>query len=79
MVGLLQSLGRFFVSYPKRQYLFKETIKENVDQSTFNKMKKKIKPIWETRWAEQHTAFEDLDVLRFYTILCLEIIPNNKD
>ena len=42
-------------------------------------MKKKIKSIWETRWAEQHTAFEDLDVLRFYTILCLEIIPNNKD
>ena len=42
-------------------------------------MKKKIKPICENRWAEQHTALEDLDVLHFYIILCLEIIAKNKD
>ena len=42
-----------------------------------NKMKQKIKPLCETRWVERHTAFEDLDVLYLYIILCLEIISKN--
>ena len=43
-VCLFQSLGRFFASSPKRQRLFEKVIQENIDQSTFNKIKKKIKP-----------------------------------
>ena len=69
MVCLLQSLGRFVTSCPKIQRLFEKAIQEKVDQSTFNKMKKKIKPLCETRWVERHTAFEDLDVLYLYIIL----------
>ena len=42
-------------------------------------MKKKIKPLCETRWVERHKAFEDLDVLYLYIILCLEIISKNED
>ena len=41
MVCLLQSLGWFFASSPKRQRLFEKVIQEKVDQSTFNKMKMK--------------------------------------
>ena len=44
--------GRFFASSPKRQRLFEKIIQEKFDQSTFNKMKKKIKHICETRWVE---------------------------
>ena len=79
MVCLLQSLGRFFASSPKRQRLFEKVIQEKVDQSTFNKMKKKIKLFCETRWVERHTEFEDLDVLYLYIILCLEITSENED
>ena len=49
MVCLLQSS-------PKRR-LFEKLIQEKVDQSTFKKMKKKTKPLRETRWVERHTAF----------------------
>ena len=58
-----------------------KVIQEKFDQSTFNKMKNKIKPLWlcETRWVERHTAFEDLYVLYLYIILCLEIISKNED
>ena len=79
MVFLLQSLVRFFTSSPKRQRLFEKVIQEKVDQSTFNKMKKKSKLFCETRWVERHTEFEDLDVLYLYIILCLEIISENED
>ena len=49
---LLQSLGRFFASSPKRQHVFEKVIQVKFGQSTFNKMKKKIKPLCETRWVE---------------------------
>ena len=68
MVCLLRSLGQFFASFPKRKHLFEKVFKEKVGQSTFNKMKKEIKPICETRWVERHVAFEDLDVLYLYII-----------
>ena len=79
MVYLLQSLSRLFSSSHKRQRLFEKLIQEKVDQSTFNKMKKKIKPLCETRWVDRHTVFEDLDVLYLYIILCLEIRSKNED
>ena len=49
MVYLLQSLSRLFSSSHKRQRHFEKLIQEKVDQSSFNKMKKKIKPLCETR------------------------------
>ena len=42
-------------------------------------MKKKTKPLRETRWVEPQTAFYDLDVLYLYIILCLEITSKNED
>ena len=42
-------------------------------------MKKKIKPLCETRWVDRHTVFEDLDVLYLYIILCVEIRSKNED
>ena len=74
MVCLLQFLGWFFASFPKRQYLFEKVIKYKVDQSAFNKVKRKIKHICETRWVERHIAFEDLDVLYLHIIF---IFRNN--
>ena len=78
MVCFLQSLRRFFASSSKRKRLFEKVIQEKVDQSALNKMKKRIKPLCETRCVERHTAFEDLDVLYLY-ILCLEITSKNED
>ena len=57
----------------------KGNVQEKVDQVTFIKMKKKIKSLCETRFVERHTAFQDLDVLYLYNILCLEIISKNED
>ena len=79
MVCLLQSLGRFFASSSKRQRLFEKIIQEKVDQTIFNKIKEKIKPLCETRWVERHTAFKDLDVLYLCIISCLEIISKSED
>ena len=33
----------------------------------------------ETRWVEQYKAFEDIDALYLYIVLCLEIIIKNED
>ena len=78
-VCLFQSLGRFFASSAKRQRLFEKVIQEKIDQSTFNKMKKKIKPFCQIKWVERHRAFEDLDVSYFYFVLYLEKISKNED
>ena len=76
MVCLLQSLGQFFTSSLKIKRLLQKAIQEKVDQFFF-KDEKKI--LIETRWVERHTAFQDLDFLYLYIILCLEIISKNRD
>ena len=58
--------GRFFASSPKRQRLFEKIIQEKFDQSTFNKMKKKIKHICETRWVERHRRSGRLILVHYF-------------
>ena len=76
MVCLLQSLGQFFASSLKIKRLLQKAIKEKVVQFTFKDEKKILTETW---WVERHTAFQDLDVLYLYIILCLEIISKNED
>lgn len=80
LVCLLQTVGRFFENSPKRATQLQEVIKEQVnDTKTYNIMKTKVKPLCETRWVERHVAFEDMNALHEYVVLCLEIIYSNDD
>ena len=79
MVCLLQALGKFFVNSPKRkQELERKTSRKNVEEKQFNTMKRKIKPLCETRWIERHTAFEDLHLLYKHVLGCLSNMNNNN-
>ena len=79
MICLLQALGKFFVNSPKREQELERCIKSNVEEKQFNIMKKKIKPLCETRWVERHTAFEDLHLLYKHVLDCLSNMKNNNN
>ena len=52
----MQMLGIFFKYSPRCQRKLEQSITEIATES----IKKKIKPLCETRWVERHTAFTDL-------------------
>ena len=79
MICLLKALGKFFVNSPKREQELERCIKSNVEEKQFNIMKKKIKPLCETRWVERHTAFEDLHLLFKHVLDCLSNMKNNNN
>ena len=56
MVSTMKMLGIFFKYSPKCQRKLEQSITEIATES----IKKKIKPLYETRWVERHTAFTDL-------------------
>ena len=56
MVSTMKMLGIFFKYSPKCQRKLEQSITETATES----IKKKIKPLCETRWVERHTAFTDL-------------------
>ena len=79
MVCLMQSVGLFFKFSAKRQRTFEMAVEEickkrNESPST---MKKKLKPLCETRWVERHTAFIDLQTLYEPLLDCLDGIEAN--
>lgn len=79
MVCLMQSVGLFFKFSAKRQHTFEIAVEEickkrNESPST---MKKKLKPLCETRWVERHTAFIDLQTLYEPLLDCLDGIEAN--
>lgn len=78
MVCLLQSLGIYFIKSPKRQGHFERELEKAVPEQ-FATMKKKIKPLCETRWVERHTAFEDLQGLYQYLVPFLQKLSENAD
>ena len=59
MVGTMQMLGIFFKYSSKRERKLEQSITEIATES----LKKKVKPLCETRWVERHTAFTDLSQL----------------
>ena len=59
MVSTMQMLGLLFKYSPKRQRKLEQSIKEIAIES----LKKKVKPMCETRWVERHTAVRDLSQL----------------
>ena len=79
MVCLLQSLGVYFTKSAKRQGQFEMDVKGKVEEKEFNTMKKKIKPLCETRWVERHTAFEDLEGLYQFIVPFLDKVSTNED
>ena len=56
MVSTMQMLGILFKYSPKRQPKLEQSITEIATES----LKKKVKPLCETRWVERHAAFTDL-------------------
>ena len=79
MVCLLHTLGKFFMNSPKREQELKRCIKSNVEEKQFNIMKKKFKPLCETRMAERHTCFEHLHILYKHVLDCLSDMKNNNN
>ena len=79
IVCLLQSLGIYFVKSPKRQGHFETDVNSRFQEKEFNTMKKKIKPLCETRWVERHSAFEDLEGLYKFIVPFLEKVSANED
>ena len=75
MVSAMQILGIFFKHSPKRQRKLEQSITEIATKS----LKKKVKPVCETRWVERHTAFTDLSQLYESILNCLEAISLNND
>ena len=53
-------LGIFFKYSPKRQRKLEQSITEIATES----LKKKVKPLCETRWVEKHTTFSSKQVIR---------------
>ena len=76
MFSTMQALGIFFKYSPKRQRKLEEAIAEADKEGC---LKKKIKPLCETRWVERHTAFDDLNQLYKPLLNCLESIQSNSD
>ena len=72
-------LGIFFKYSPKRQQKLGQSITEIATES----LKKKVKPLCETRWVERHTAFTDLSwlyesILNFSEAILLNNDLNNR-
>ena len=73
-------LSIFFKYYSqKRQRKLKQPITEIATES----LKKKVKPLCETRWVERHTAFTDLSwlyesILNFSEAILLNNDLNNR-
>ena len=65
----------FFKYSPKRQRKLEQPITEIATES----LKKKVKPLCETRWVERHTAFTDLSQLYESILGFLEAISLNND
>ena len=75
MVSTMQMLGIFFKYSSKCQRKLEQSITEIATES----LKKKVKPLCETRWVERHTAFTDLSQLYESILNCLEAISLNND
>ena len=76
MVSTMQALCIFFKYFLKRQRKMEETIAEADKEGC---LKKKIKPLCETRWVERHSAFDDLNQIYKPLLNCLESIQCNSD
>ena len=74
-VSTMQMLDIFFKYSPKRQRKLEQSITEIATES----LKKKVKPLCETRWVEKHTVFTDLSQLCKSIVLCLKAILLNND
>ena len=63
----MHMFGIFFKYSPKRQRKLEQSITEIAAES----LKKKFKPLRETRWVERHTAFTNLSQFmnQFYIVL----------
>ena len=77
MVCLLQTLTKFFVDSPKLEQELYRCIKSNIKEKHLTQWKK-IKSLYETRWVERHTAFEDLHLLYKHVLDCLSNMKNNN-
>ena len=75
MVSTMQMLGIFFKYSPKRQRKLEQSVTEIATKS----LKKKVKPLRETRWVERHTAFTGLCQLYQSILHYLESISLNND
>ena len=71
----MQILGIFLKYSPKRLQKLEKSITEIATES----LKKKIKPLCETRWVERHTAFADLSQPYESYLHFLESILLNND
>ena len=71
----MQMLDIFFKYFPKRQRKLEQFITKIATES----LKKKVKPLCETRWVEKHTVFTDLSQLCKSIVLCLKAILLNND
>ena len=75
MVSMMQMLGIFFKYSPKPQRKLERSITKIATES----LKKKVKPLCETRWVKRHTTFTDLSQLCESILNCLEAISLNND
>ena len=71
----MQMLDIFFKYSSKRQRKLEQFIKKIATES----LKKKVKPLCETRWVEKQTVFTDLSQLCKSIVLCLKAILLNND
>ena len=76
MVSPIQAFDIFFKYSPKCQRKREEAIAEANKEGC---LKKKIKPLCETRWVDKHTAFDDLNQLYKPLLNCLDSIQSNGD
>ena len=64
----MQMLGILF------QYFSLTKLEQSITEITTESLKKKIKPLCETRWVEKHTGFTDLNQLYEPILHCFESI-----
>ena len=74
MVSTIQAFDIFFKYSPKCQRKREEAIAEANKEGC---LKKKIKPLCETRWVDKHTAFDDLNQVYKPLLNCLDSIQGN--
>lgn len=81
LVCLMQSIGIFFQFSAKRTRELEKSIDEicKKNGNNPNLMKKRLKPLCETRWVERHTSFSDLETLYEHLMHCLDTIELNED
>ena len=73
MMQTADTISRFFSNLPKRQLALEEWIDNVLPDANH----KKLKELWQTRWVEQHVAFEVFLDLFLPTFSCLEAIAHS--